>query len=78
MKVERVCGALHVEWRHPSELCPDAKNSKIHTPKQIKQVARSIQEFGWTNPILIDEIFTPDSSLASTLSSTSESELVLR
>jgi DNA modification methylase len=44
-----------IEMRHPSELRPDPKNSKLHPAKQLKQVVRSIEEFGWTNPILVDE-----------------------
>jgi len=33
-------------------LIPYARNARTHSPKQIAQVAASIQEFGWTNPIL--------------------------
>lgn len=31
------------------------KNARTHSAKQIRQIARSIKEFGFTNPILIDE-----------------------
>ena len=31
------------------------KNSRTHSKKQIAQVVASIKEFGFTNPILIDE-----------------------
>jgi hypothetical protein len=44
-----------IEMRRPSELKSDARNSKVHPPKQLKQTIKSIEEFGWTNPILIDE-----------------------
>lgn len=37
------------------DLIPYDTNPRIHQPKQINQVAKSIQEFGWTMPILIDE-----------------------
>lgn len=37
----------------PQDLIPYAKNSRTHTDVQIKQVMRSIEEFGFTNPILL-------------------------
>lgn len=37
----------------PQDLIPYAKNSRTHTDAQIKQVMRSIEEFGFTNPILL-------------------------
>ncbi|RRH92071.1 DNA methylase N-4 [Mesorhizobium tamadayense] len=36
-------------------LIPYSKNARTHSKKQIKQIADSIVEFGFTNPILIDE-----------------------
>lgn len=33
---------------------PDARNSRTHSEEQIAQVAASIREFGFTNPVLID------------------------
>ena len=44
-----------IEMRTPSELKPDPKNAKLHPLKQLKQVMRSIEQFGWTNPVLTDE-----------------------
>ena len=35
-------------------LIPYARNSRIHSPEQIVQLAASIREFGFTNPVLID------------------------
>ena len=35
-------------------LIPYAKNSRTHDDAQVAQIAASIKEFGWTNPILID------------------------
>ena len=35
------------------QLIPNVRNSRTHTDEQIAQVAASIDEFGWTNPILI-------------------------
>lgn len=37
------------------ELIPYAKNSRTHSEQQIQQVAASIREFGFTNPVLIDD-----------------------
>jgi len=35
-------------------LIPYAKNSRTHDDTQVAQIAASIKEFGWTNPILVD------------------------
>ncbi|MEO0637983.1 MAG: DNA methyltransferase [Pseudomonadota bacterium] len=35
-------------------LKPYANNPRTHSKKQIRQIAKSIEEFGWTNPILVD------------------------
>lgn len=37
-------------------LIPYARNSRTHSKDQISQIASSIKEFGFTNPILIDEL----------------------
>tara|TARA_Y100000004_G_C8940974_1_gene424186 strand:+ start:1406 stop:1942 length:537 start_codon:yes stop_codon:yes gene_type:complete len=37
------------------ELIPYDSNPRYHSPKQVDQVAKSIEEFGWTMPVLIDE-----------------------
>lgn len=38
-----------------SDLTPYAQNSRIHTAEQVAQIAQSIETFGFTIPILIDE-----------------------
>jgi ParB family chromosome partitioning protein len=38
-----------------SALTPYAKNSRTHSERQIEQIADSIKEFGFLNPIIIDE-----------------------
>ena len=38
-----------------SELTPYENNSRTHSSKQVQQIADSIEQFGFTNPILIDE-----------------------
>lgn len=46
---------LNVVWQDVSALTPYIRNSRTHSDEQVAQVAASIKEFGWTNPILIDE-----------------------
>lgn len=46
---------LKVEYRDIGSLIPYVNNSRTHSDEQITQVASSIKEFGFTNPILIDE-----------------------
>jgi ParB-like chromosome segregation protein Spo0J len=45
---------LQVAWRPLHELIPYARNPRTHTDAQVAQIAASIREFGWTNPILVD------------------------
>jgi DNA modification methylase len=44
-----------VEYRAAAALIPFANNARTHSDAQVAQIASSIREFGWTNPILIDE-----------------------
>jgi len=37
-----------------ADLIPYVRNSRTHSDAQVAQIAASIKEFGWTNPILID------------------------
>lgn len=37
-----------------TELIPYVNNSRTHSDEQVAQIAASIKEFGWTNPILVD------------------------
>jgi hypothetical protein len=46
---------LNVEYLNIDELQPYEKNSRIHNKEQIIQLSKSIKEFGFTNPIIIDE-----------------------
>ena len=43
------------EPRNVSDLIPYVNNSRTHSDEQVAQVAASIKEFGFTNPILIDD-----------------------
>lgn len=47
-----------VERRKVADLLPYAKNSRTHSDAQIDGIAASIQEWGWTVPVLIDEAGT--------------------
>lgn len=46
--------SLHVKYRPIADLIPYANNARTHSDEQVAQIAASIKEFGWTNPILID------------------------
>ena len=45
---------LQVEYRPISALIPYARNARTHSDAQVAEIAASIREFGWTNPILAD------------------------
>lgn len=49
---------LSIVDRPIAGLKPFARNARTHSKKQIHQIAASIQEFGFNNPILIDEANT--------------------
>lgn len=44
-----------VERRSVDSLIPYARNSRTHSDEQVAQIAASMKEWGWTNPVLIDE-----------------------
>src|ERR1022692_1958423 len=44
---------LQVEERALADLIPYDRNPRTHSEQQVAQVAASIKQFGWTNPILI-------------------------
>lgn len=46
---------IELQHRSVSDLIPYALNSRTHSDAQVSQIAASIKEFGFTNPILIDE-----------------------
>jgi len=45
---------VKIEQRAIDTLIPYINNSRKHSDEQVAQIAASIKEFGWTNPILID------------------------
>lgn len=46
---------MQIEQIKTDELLPYARNSRTHSSDQVAQIAASIKEFGFTNPILIDD-----------------------
>ena len=46
--------ARHIEIWPTGRLVPYAKNARTHSPEQVSQIAASIVEFGFVNPILVD------------------------
>ena len=43
-----------ITYKSPAQLKPRTNNPRTHTKKQIGQIAASINEFGFINPVLID------------------------
>lgn len=51
---DKTIGTIKVEQRKVADLIPFARNSRTHSEAQVAQIAASIREFGFTNPILTD------------------------
>jgi len=45
---------MKIEQIKTADLIPYARNSRSHSESQVSQIAGSIREFGFTNPVLID------------------------
>ena len=45
---------LTVVYRKVDDLIPYARNARTHSEEQVAEIAASIKEYGWTNPILTD------------------------
>jgi len=45
---------MKITQKKVESLIPYINNSRTHSDEQIAQIAGSIKEFGWTNPILVD------------------------
>ena len=45
---------MKITQKKVDSLIPYVKNSRTHSDAQVAQIAASIKEFGWTNPILVD------------------------
>lgn len=46
--------SLAIDYRPVLELIPYARNARTHSDAQVAEIAASIREFGWTNPVLVD------------------------
>lgn len=46
---------MEIVYKKVSDLIPYINNSRTHSEEQVNQICASINEFGFTNPILIDE-----------------------
>jgi len=46
---------LSISYQHVDRLTPYSNNPRTHSKKQLAQLASSIEEFGFTNPILVDD-----------------------
>jgi DNA modification methylase len=45
---------IEIKYKKIEDLIPYVNNSRTHSDDQVAQIASSIKEFGWTNPILLD------------------------
>lgn len=45
---------LEMEYKNPDDIKPFPGNARTHSQEQVAQVAASIKEFGFNNPILVD------------------------
>jgi DNA modification methylase len=48
--------ARRIEIWPTARLVPYARNARTHSPEQVSQIAASIVEFGFTNPVLVDSM----------------------
>lgn len=49
-----LCADMHINYVPPAQLKPYERNARTHSKKQVRQIADSIKEFGFTNPVLVD------------------------
>lgn len=47
--------SLQIEYRPIGDLKPRSRNARAHSKKQIQLIAQSMKQFGFNNPIIIDE-----------------------
>ena len=46
---------MQIEYTPVRELRPHPNNARTHSKKQIRQIAKSITQFGFCNPVLVDD-----------------------
>lgn len=49
---------LKIQKKKIQDLIPSARNARTHSEEQVKQIANSIKEFGFLNPVLVDKTNT--------------------
>ena len=52
--IDKSAGRVQVIYRPISELKLDPRNPRVHSARQVRQIARSIDTFGFNVPVLID------------------------
>jgi ParB-like chromosome segregation protein Spo0J len=55
LKMGDLWPADRVERWPVAKLVPDARNARTHSDEQVGQIAASIEEWGWTITVLVDE-----------------------
>ena len=55
MALRHSCADARVESRALTALTPNPRNARTHSHRQIRQIADSIEAFGFNTPVLIDE-----------------------
>ena len=46
---------MNIVYMHPEELIPYSKNAKEHDKKQVSNVAKSLEKYGFQQPIVVDK-----------------------
>lgn len=46
---------MEITYRKVGELVPYVNNARANSDGQVAQICTSIREYGWTNPVLVDE-----------------------
>jgi ParB-like chromosome segregation protein Spo0J len=49
---------MQIKHVAPSALKPYPRNARTHSRRQLKQIVKSIERFGFTNPVLVDDDLT--------------------
>jgi hypothetical protein len=45
-----------IQLRKVDDLTPDPRNARTHSPDQVAEIVASVRRFGWTNPVLADDL----------------------
>lgn len=54
-KIQNTHGKLAVNYLPTGDLIPYARNARTHSDAQVNQICESIRQFGFCNPVLIDD-----------------------